>query len=598
MKSKILCLLLAVVMLIGCLAILSSCGETPEDPGNNNQEPGNTDPGNNPEPEDPGTSTCTHRDLNKDNICDKCGATLGGSEGSTDYPWNNTSIIFQMTENSNNEELSSGCKRYLAGEDASQTSSIDDDVRTRNTRAYTTTNVSVTYTYLPDTANYNWSKNIENIYTEVSAGASDAPDIYCNFVYDMVSTSLKGSFANLYSTSRGTGNTKGLNYFSFLDEDYNEKVDNKGYMYEYMRSLTLSKFKMYCISSDYFTDMVRAFFVVPVNVTMLEGLDVEGLTEDLDGDDKYTIDDFYDMVKQGEWTYDKMAQFCAAVYQPGAGSTGTVTLDDKLGFAISESSGLSASGMLYTTSVVIISRTWSEEKNDYVYAYPSSNEDLIDFCKELKDLFEGTGVLSVSDSMAGNYGNTSLIAIRNRFAANKILFGGVICVGSLEYPEYQNMKDAGGFGVVPVPLYRENSDDKYLTQIHNVGRIGGISNATSKFAQCTAFLDYQSTHSTDILNNYYNYKLQYDVADGSPGTVYMMQYIRSNVRSSFDKAYEDAIGKFFSTVNEASNENKWHTMLMRASFQMENMREKYTELYNVKEGYLQSLINEFDKLPN
>ena len=498
-----------------------------------------------------------------------------------------------MTENSNNEELSSGCKRYLAGEDETATSSIDDDVRRRNAQAQALTKVSVNYTYLPDTENYRWSKNIETIYSEVTSGATDAPDLYCNFIYDMVSTSLKGSFANLYSTTRGTGATAGKNYLSFLDADYEES--SEGYMYAYMRSLTLSKYKMYCLSSDYFTDMVRAFFVVPVNVQMLEGLDVEGLTVDLDGDGSYTLDDFYQMVKNGDWTYEMMARFCGAVYQSGGD---TLSLKDTLGFAISESSGLSASGMLYTTSVVIIQRDWDDAKQDYVYAYPENNPDLYDFCDKLKTLFEQTGVLSVSDSMTEGYGSSSLIAIRNRFAANKILFGGVICVGSLEYPEYQTMKDASGFGVVPVPLYRSGSEDRYLTQIHNVGRIGGISSATTKFAQCTAFLDYQSTHSTDILNNYYNYRLQYDVADGNEGTVYMMQYIRSNVRSSFDKAYEDAIGKFFSTVDESSNANKWHAMLMTNHFQMTNMREEYTRLYQTKETYLKSLINEFDKLPD
>ena len=159
------------------------------------------------------------------------------------------------------------------------------------------------------------------------------------------------------------------------------------------------------------------------------------------------------------------------------------------------------------------------------------------------------------------------------------------------------MKDDGGFGVVPCPLYRkydENGEqERYLTQIHNMGRPGAIAANTLKFVECTAFLQYQSTHSTDILNEYYDYKLQYDVVDGTQtGTVEMLQYIRSNVRTAFDKTFEDAISKFYGTEDSKS----WASIIGSKNFQLD-IRGDYVSIVTAKNVHLQALEAYYTELP-
>ena len=213
---------------------------------------------------------------------------------------------------------------------------------------------------------------------------------------------------------------------------------------------------------------------------------------------------------------------------------------------------------------------------------------------------DATGVLCISrDSCAstiGEYGEGA-IAIRTRFCADQVLFGSTICVGSLEYPDYQRLKNSpgSGFGVVPVPLYHEipeGSSESYLTTIHNLGRPGAIAMNTKNFTQCTAFLNYQSTHSTDILNYYYDYQLQYNIADGSKGTVEMLQFIRTNVRSAFDKTFEDAIG-----IYDGDTSNRWHSILARAAFEEEDMRQEYIDRIGNKQKLLNQLYEEWAGLP-
>ena len=115
------------------------------------------------------------------------------------YPWDTTNLVFQISENSNNGELRSTSRRYLAGNtiDVDDISVIDEWIEDRNSDALRETNVTVSYQYLPDASGYGWGECISYISEEVKSRNPGRPDIYCNFVYDMVTASLMGSFANL-----------------------------------------------------------------------------------------------------------------------------------------------------------------------------------------------------------------------------------------------------------------------------------------------------------------------------------------------------------------------------------------------------------------
>ncbi len=609
MKTRLLALLLVLVMVV---SVLAACGPT-EDP-----TPG------------PDEECTEHVDKNKDKKCDKCGEKIKSDkpvEGGDDDElpgehWDKTSLLFQMTDNSNRDELSSGCKRYLSGE-SGEIGSIYSNVEDRNRDAEDYANVEVEYLYFPDTDGYRWGQNIPKL-EELATSTTEKgrPDMFCNFVYDMVSASLLGSFANLYTDqlkSNGVDEAAMTNYFSFAK---NGKYDatyvdtGEGYMIEYMQSLTLSERKMYLLASDYFIDLVRAFFVVPVNIELLEKIepssDPTAYNYDADGDGQYEISDFYTLVRNYGWNYDAVKAFSNDIE---SGTGGAEVLDGVHGFALA-CGGLGASGILYTTSIVVINRkveTFTDPDTglpyqDYTFWYPDQSEPLEEFCENLTALFSSKGVTAVEGS---GYGESDELAVRNRFAQNFVLFGGIICVGSLEEQTYKDMTaiDRAGFGVVPVPLYRTNyvdpetntvKVDKYLTQIHNVGRVGAIAVKTNKFAQCSAFLDYQSLNSTDILNDYYEWTLKGDVAGAIEGNAEMLDYVRENVRSSFDKAFEDAIGRHYIASGDKSyNEQKWHNMILAANFKLSRaeMFSKYGQLKDKKAAALMALELGYSGLP-
>jgi hypothetical protein len=319
----------------------------------------------------------------------------------------------------------------------------------------------------------------------------------------------------------------------------------------------------------------------------MNGISLEDSTGDMNGDKKFDIMDFYSLVWDGGWTYDVLAKYCQAVFLDNGTTSGVADINDTLGAAFGRSSGLTSSGILYTSSVKIINKV--EENGKTTYYYPSENGGLIDLANKLDELFRyGVGITSVTKgevSAAGlNVGNSDnvgeLVGIRQQFAKNKMLFGGIIAVGSLEEKVYQDMIDtSAGFGIVPVPVYK--SGDEYLTLVHNIARIVAISATTTEFEQCSAFLDYQSTHSQEILDAYYTQELVAKVG-GLAGdqNKKMLTYIRNHVRDCFDKTYEDVISSYLKGNGDSSAEkNRWHQLLQDNKYMYSNMGNSYKSFY-------------------
>ena len=517
-----------------------------------------------------------------------------------EYTWSTTPLNVEISEHTASQELISRTRRYLAGEDASATEPIDEEVRTRNARAEAVTRTKILYSYLPDTATNAWGKSMDRIAKEAKAGAENSADIYVNFVYDMVGASLQKAFANLRSTTMY--GSAGKNYFEFMSPGYDADVDDKGYMYDLMNSMSFSAKKMYVFASDYMIDTARAFFVTPVNIEMINKIDPITVAQYNDGDDEFDIDDFYDNVVWGyRWNYQAVKVFSEAVADQ-VGEEPSFT-NDTFGFALGSAvSGIHGVGILYGSDVEIISRELGED-GFYNVSYPASAEDsgYAQFCDALSDLFSSPGVTDVA---GGSLTNTPSMRITAKFAANQLLFGGVICAGNLELPEYQSMNATGdGFAIAPVPMYREfiaeidvdeNGVNRYYrTAIHNIAKVAGISYSTTKFKQCTAWLDYQSTHSTDILNSYYRDKLQYGFAGNSLHNVQVLEMLRDNEPNATDKIYDDMIKAYIPDVDY-----RWCNLIRQAKWRADDIRSKYTEAVMLKKGYLEQIRDVYEDLPD
>lgn len=581
MKIKIISMLFAMVLVV---AMFASCNNNSGDSGNSgNNNHGGSGGGVN--------------------------VVIPDNAPSYGVTWEKTKINFELTKNSASGELSSGCERYYAGTAANAFDPIDTAVRNRNLAAAKQANVDPNYDYVD--ADAGWGANIGRISSQAMTENSANPDIYCNFAYDLTCAQVKGCFANLLGTTYTGGN-----WFRFTEDGYAEQVAanatnyfdaeaGEGYFFEYMRSLTLSDDKMYCLASNYCTDTVRSFLVVPANVSMLEDILPENHYKNTITD----VTSFYDLVwkktnlnpeyKDG-WTYDVLAHYGNKVYVDDTKSDNV--LADTVAFAAGCNSGLVSSGILYTTSVKIIDKAPNGD-GTYKYSYPDGNEGLNEFATALQTLFgenKPKGIITVTGDEAKEFNSsatTELIAIREQFALNKILFGGVIAVGSLEDSTYQKMRtDGKGFGILPVPVYK--AGDEYLTLVHNIARIIAVAKATTDFAQCSAFLDYNSRMSADILDEYYEGTLVAQTG-GLAGNANkeMLTYIRNHVRDCFDKTFEDAVSSRMGNTDATAISNKWHEQLSKFRFNYPDFSAQYSSMKEAKQKNLLAVLadwNSFD----
>ena len=390
----------------------------------------------------------------------------------------------------------------------------------------------------------------------------------------------------------------------------------EGYFYQYMLSLTLSDDKVYCLGSDYCTDLVRAFHVIPVNIELMNTLSVDMLPEggvDKDGNaivkdaDETNIQYFYEIVWAGNWTFDVLAKYSRAIFADAGteveGGKSGADITDRLGFAIS-TNGIPSSGILYTSTVKILDKkalTDAERANalnndklepfvagNYLITYPDSNSDFVAYADALNNLF-------VAGESAGICVDSNFSLIRQRFISGDILFGNLINLGALEDSDYQEMRNGEGFGIVPVPVYR--AGDEYRTFVHNNSRIVAIARMTDRYEQCAAYLDYQSRNSSEILEKYYTEELAQQVRNSSgDDNERMLTYIRNHVRNVFDKTYEDIMGDYNKTTDAQAAYRRWHEVFARDGYKVTGMSGEYDQLTPEKASDLAKVIKEWNAL--
>ena len=154
MKKKLICALLAIVMIVGSVSVLASCGGSDVCEEHVDKD------------KDYKCDVCNeslvkkhtkHTDKNKDGVCDfeGCGVAVtdsGNEEEAPDYYWDSTNLIYRMT-NCDGGDLTSTCARYLAGEWTGTVDTIDTAVTNRNEAAVEHANIGeITYLYYPNTA--------------------------------------------------------------------------------------------------------------------------------------------------------------------------------------------------------------------------------------------------------------------------------------------------------------------------------------------------------------------------------------------------------------------------------------------------------------
>ena len=511
------------------------------------------------------------------------------------YYWDdNRSIIIEMNLSANNGELAALTKRYMAGiaeEGQILNTRLDQLVADRNTAANTATNTSVDYIFLPD-GKYDWNSYHGPISSAIAAPTAETPDVYCGLAWDLGACSAKGDFINLKSSVRGQGN----NYFTFNEENYNAEYDDEGYFYDLMASMSPVDDKMYIYASNYTLDVIRAIYCVPVSITLLESLEIEKIASvaqnftykwDSDDDGDWDVDDFYDIVMTNNWTYDMLGILGGAAYSNDSGAA-KANFKDTLGFVYDVNTGLQCAGIMFSNDIQLFDKTYNDA-GDPVFIVPESNAAFVELVTELSEVFNYAG--NFADNVAPAGYDSIMYATRARFSEDKILFGGIVMVGALDYAEYQGME--GGFGIVPVPLI--SAGREYVSAIHNLARVMGIAKTTTRFEEASAYLDYQTLHSDETMSTYYTL-LQYDTVGGEEYNIAVLDILRNSLGDNSTHYLENQIQTKPSGITITID--RWSRMLRTADLDPEALRTKYDASVGNKNLALAELVAVYQGFEN
>ncbi len=545
--KKIISLLLVLMLAFACVAMVS-CGPSADDDDNGeNNTPVNPTPSGNDEDEEGGKVT-------PPTVVP--GEVVESDVECVNPAWTTAqTLIMNVSDTSNGAELQAGGRAYVSGnnnysaESAHITNQLLKDVIQRNSDAAAYANVVLAYSY----SAWGWGEATGAIGENIGSGVSGMPDIYYDSVYDMVASSIKGHFLNVL----------GNEYYHGAGEN-----PAAGYNRDYMDCLTFSTKAEYLIASDYSVDISRNFYILPVNMDILV-MKAALVVDDRNQDCMIDYDDFYDVIDDEEWTWNFIAHLCEVVKVESA--LGGYSINDgTVGMAIDGSAGLAAAGLCYASELQIIDRTIDGVTGEYVYTYDTEGAALLQVATTLANSIALTDGFILHNSSDGFASSTEAIA--NAFSEGHVLIGNVILLGAIEQDSYRSMwdeeNDRLGFVCAPMPLYQNGTAGEwtYHTVVHNLAKVFGIATTSrAKLDRALAFLDYASTHSTDILEDFYTWTILYDAANGDDHNVEYLTNMKENMEYNLDKTVDDALGAVGSTYAKVDGvsyySNRWHLIL-------------------------------------
>lgn len=482
------------------------------------------------------------------------------------YNWKTTDVNVRINENSQNGRFTSLYRRFFEGPE-SEICKVDTLVRLRNLKMSATVKCNIVYSYRTDlNTEYAWSRAGGSIVNEIFALGASAPDIFVDSIYDLMYAALKGCFMNISSPAEGKNN------LSFIERGFGISGERYGYMTELMDALALSPTKRYILASDYFIDTVRALNVIPVNTVLLSEMGISMSTEDRNGNGRFDISDFALAIEEGSWTYTSLMQLSAAANE----------LLTDIGGIVLDCSYNTAQALIGSADCEMLRRDFSNGLDTPSFSYDSSSF-AVSFFKSLDEVVQCGGVKVES---------VGYDDLRSRFVSGGLLFGGIVTLSMLEGEEYKDLISDGLF-IAPVP--KVNADDEYVSSLDSAARLCAVNISSAKIAEATAYLDYQSTESSEVRRAYIN--LFTDAVGLNDENSKSVELIIKSFRPSLTMLYDDVICAYFGGENPTVNDASWAILIAKYGFSLLNAEMIYKENVMLKEKYLSELCELIYHLP-
>ena len=293
--------------------------------------------------------------------------------------------------------------------------------------------------------------NIELVYnprTELTGGTLDAAVLKLLMAGDSSQDLFAGQQYGMAKllTSGGFVTAEDLGYID---------LEQPWWWKDYMDELTLGNSGHYFLVGDYFIESLRFTRAVLYNKDLYAQYYDNG-------------DALYDLVLNGKWTIDVMAE-CAKNVYVDLNNNGVTDEEDQLGF-ISWLKLASTDPFVYSTDI-----SYTKRDKDGYLTLDMISDDAVTLCEKLVDFFWQPGSY---DGCTSDEQQASL------FSSGRALFMGNANLKTAEL--LREMKDA--FGILPYPKFDEEQKE-YRSLVHDAGLIGAVNGCSGNLDMAGAVLE-------------------------------------------------------------------------------------------------------------
>ena len=358
------------------------------------------------------------------------------------------------------------------------------------------------------------NETLEAIQDFNAADMANTPNVIIHQNYGMVRGGILGEFYNALDKDE-------TNYFDF---------STKGWYLDMMKENTLDDEKIYMLMGDYFIDQFRFAYGVLVNTSMIE--DIMKYDNGMEG--------LYEIVKNGEWTYDKMMEIASLGYK--SSDTGAELVMGVIGHG-----SWTARTFFASSGLDIFAKNQTTGNVEYV-------SDIGPIHDWMDRMITMQGEAYFDHNWFTNPQNTNGDTPTKTFINGGAVFAVSQHVLSFEGANIQNMTDPAS--ILPTPKYIPqngendfNTNYKALTSDH--AGSGGIliCSDPEQFTMASAFIQLMTEESEEFFKQYYDVGLKHRENAAGVGHIAMLDYIHNGVCSPMSFLYDNYCAKSCGDAN-------------------------------------------------
>ncbi len=303
-------------------------------------------------------------------------------------------------------------------------------------------------------------------------------------------------------------------------------LDSEWWDGEYMKEMNIGD-KMFLLVGDFSVDRTRNLSCVFYNKTKYEYL-----YQNKDG--------MYDLVKNRQWTIDKMIELCKDAYVDENSNT-VVDLDDELGMILNKDNILD--GFYYGAGLKVTARDESD-----LPIFDVVNLNSIDLCEKIMSMVGGKeqGIYTIPTQ----YDHESNLDRQKRFGSGQVLLSPGFIYHSEEIVKYETQ-----YGIVPYPLANEEQEN-YHSIVHNIlSEMALPSTCNDPEMACAVLEELSYQGYKRVLPTYYEKMLKFRYAQ-DPQSAEMIDIIRDGCVTDIALIYPTVFNRIGIVLRVMAQEGK------------------------------------------